>query len=1102
MNKRCALCGHPCASGVPDCPVCGGAAVLVPGAAFPGGLRVVGLVSLSPRAIVYRVESGGVPGEAALKVLRLPPSAQPVEALFPVARVRHPAVVETFGVGRGPDGLPFLLMAFLQGETLRAWLGREGPIQPPRAVDLAADVADGLAAVHGAGIVHGRIGADAVFVAKPAGRRGRVAARLLDFRPSLPTRARADDPVSFAGSPVGPETDLHALGDLVYESVAGVAPWHARQTDVPARRLVPMPLTLQCPDAAVPPRLDDLVTRLVLPPAGGPLPTAAGVARRLRGDGRQALAAVSRTTGRHPTVAVELWPAGSEFRGPLRDPVRLVRRVEQPMIEALLRDAADGRGTTLWLQGEEGAGLSTLGAQFLDLARARGFAAAGVSAAAPDPWGGVLEQFAIVPVPPRPEDVVAALAGDGMAGTRRALFLDDFESASPEAASILDLLCRRIEDRAVPLAVLVASRPPAPSPSGERMALHRAMGTVRGMGGVRPLARLPDRDVDILVESMCPLPCDAEVRSRVRVAADGNPHFAIRYLSHLASNGALVERDGLLSLAAGAPAGLPQDLADAVARRIQDLRERPGGPEALDVLVRIALLGPWAERDALRAMLLLEGAAEQVARLDDTLARLEAEGFVRQVPVQARRMLVMARPTDREVLAAGADVSAWTELVAAHVLRSVHDDNPGRVAVELGDHYERAGFPDHAVDCQVLAAGRALAEGRNAAAGERYLHAEALLDRLGDPDDPRWETVSVGLCEVLLLAGRPADAARRLERVRPHGDARGAERRLRLQALLDQCRGRRPEAREAWSLLAATSADPVGAADARMALARMALDDGRIDAARGWIVAVESGGVPAQSERVLGTLLLAKGRLAAAQGAVAEAFDLFGRALGVLTAPGDLPERSEALLERALLKLDLGHVDDAVDGFRTGVALCSQADYAAGRADHLTGLGRALALTGADEEGRRCVLRAMEVRERLGAPCGVARALVALAELALNRREPAIARQVGAKAAGLLADGGDVRAARQALLLLGQGCLAAGALDEAGRHLQACLLTVRAPQEVGVVLADAHVALARVRLRTGDADSARRHLLNAVVMFERLGLQHRAAEARALAAGE
>ena len=84
---------------------------------------------------------------------------------------------------------------------------------------------------------------------------------------------------------------------------------------------------------------------------------------------------------------------------------------------------------------------------------------------------------------------------------------------------------------------------------------------------------------------------------------------------------------------------------------------------------------------------------------------------------------------------------------------------------------------------------------------------------------------------------------------------------------------------------------------------------------------------------------------------------------------------------------------------------------------------------------------------------------------------------------------------------LGLVALASNALDEAGRHLQACLLTTRAPQDISVTLADAHVALARVRLEGGEVESAQRHLLNAVVMFERLGLPLRAGEARALAAG-
>lgn len=1103
MNKRCALCGHPCAVTDAVCPICGGTGVLVPGVALPGGIRIDRVLSLTPRAIVYRVTSGNAPGPAALKVLRAPHGGVPAETLFPVLRVRHPGVVQAHRAGRGPDDLPFVLMDLLEGDTLRAHLEREGPLDPAIARDVAADLADAVAALHGSGIVHGSLSADGILVTRSPGRHPRLLPRLLDFRPAAPVRSRADDPASFPGTPVGPETDVQALGGLLYQAVAGVAPWHARVTDVPARRVVPMPLTFVCPTRSVSPDFDDLISRLVLAPLPGRLPTAAGVVSRLRRrDPRlRSVPSLTRTTGRFATVAIPSWSTDSVFRGPLREPVRLARRVEQPILDGLLRDTSEGRGTTVWFQGEEGSGLTTLGLHFLDDARVRGFATAAASASAPGPWFKVAEVLK-VPAPPGDPDAIAGALLDAATAAPIAVFLDDFESADVEAAVILDRVCRRLEDGPTRLVVLVASRPLAPAPGGDRMALHRALGTVRGMSGIHVLAPLADRDVDILAESMCPFPCDAQVRARVRAVAGGNPLFVTRYLAHLVESGTLVVRDETLWMVPGADPGLPPDLAAAASGRTRRLRDVGGGEAALEVLARVALLEPWADLDALRALLVLEGAPARVAALDELLELLVREGFVRRVSVPARELLVMTRPPDREALTGLADVSAWTELVAAHVLRSVHDLDLGRIAEDLAGHYERGGFPDHGADCHLLAANRALREGRNAIAGERFQRAEALLEGLGDPEDARWEDVSFGLCEILTRAGRIPEAERRLGRGDARHDPAANERRRILHARLNEARGRLADAREAWALLEATSTVRVNGAQARVALALLDLGEGRPDLARGHLLQVEANGMDRLPERVQGLFLLAKGRLSASVGNVSEAFEQFARALGVLTAPSDVPDRARVLLERALLNLELGRADPALEDFRTGVALCAMTDCVGGLAGHLTGLGRVLARQGNEDEGRREILRAMVHRERLGAPAGVADVLVALGEMALDHGDTENARLLAQKAAGLVEKGGDVRVARRALLLLGYVAMTEGALQTAGRHVQSCLLTGRVSQEISVVLAEAHVVQARVRMRTGDADSARRHLMNAVVMFERLGLPLRAGEARALAAGE
>ncbi len=1096
MEKRCALCVRPCAPVEANCPVCGGAAVLSPGATLGARLRVIGLVSLSSRAIVYRAESPQTSRELVLKVLRNRFGDASPDVLFPVLRVHHRSVVEAVGAGRCVDGLPYLIMIRLAGESLREHLKREH-LSPSQARELAADLAEGLGALHEAGVIHGGLSVDCVFLEPPARLTGRLSARLLDFRPASPKRSRADDGGTFPGLPVGPETDLHALGNLVYEAMAGVVPWHARRTDIPARRHLPLPLRLQCPDLALPPAFDDLVSRLVLPLASGRLPSAAGIAARLRRvGGRSGAAARVPDSGRFSPVHSGPWSMPGEPIGFLREPVRLTRWAEMPLLERMLRDLREGRGSVAWLQCEAGGGSTTLGNLFLAAAGSRGLTTASVSASEPGPWARLLSQLgqevASPAIGPWVDGLLAATAAGGLA-----VFLDDFERADAESADVLDAVCRRLEDAGGRLALLVVSRPLPPSPSGERMALLRALGTVRGMGGFHVLSRLHDRDIDILVESMCPLPCDAELRARVRGVADGSPMFAVRYMRHLQETGCLIDREGTLALVRGVEPGLPADLAERLAQRIEALRGLPTGPAAVDVLVRVALLGPWADRDVLRAVLTLEGLGDQVAALDECLELLVREGILRRVTVRQRELLLLSRPCLREVLVIDPHVSVRLELAVAHVLRSVHDDSPARAAADLSEHYERAGYPDHALDAHLLAAARAVQDGRNAEAGDRFLRAESLLKRLGDPDDPRWDDVSAGLCELLILAGRDIEAERRLARV--HG-RENPDRRLALSARLAMLRGRLRDARDTWSLLAAAAATPEHGLEARISLAAMDLDEGRPDLARGRMLEVEQAVSGVCPERLQGLILLVRGRLAASHGSLAEAFELFARALGFLTAPVDLPDRAVALHERGMLHLDIGEDDAAIEGFRTGAALCRMGDFVDGEATLLAGLGRALARAGRGEEGQAAVLRAMQLRERLGVPAGVGRALVVRGELAFIRKDPATARQVILKGLRLLEDAGDVRSLRQAHLLLGQVEMAVGSSDAAARHLHACLLTARANQDISVVLAEAHIALARIRRGSGDLDSMHRHQMNAVVMFERMGLTLRASEARAIAA--
>jgi len=121
----------------------------------------------------------------------------------------HPNIATLYEVG-DEGGRTFLVSEFAPGETLKRVIAGQ-PMNPRRAVDLAAQIADGLADAHASDIVHGHLGPDAIIVT-PKGN-----AKILDFGFARWTRGGA----SRAGEGVDERADLRALGRLLFEMLTG-----------------------------------------------------------------------------------------------------------------------------------------------------------------------------------------------------------------------------------------------------------------------------------------------------------------------------------------------------------------------------------------------------------------------------------------------------------------------------------------------------------------------------------------------------------------------------------------------------------------------------------------------------------------------------------------------------------------------------------------------------------------------------------------------------------------------------------------------------------------------------------------------------------------
>ncbi len=119
---------------------------------------------------VYRARDDRLGREVAVKVLRaeVATDAERLRRFEQEARaagaLNHPQLLTVFDTGVH-DGAPYLVFELLEGETLRQRLAG-GALAARRALELAAGIAEGLAAAHEKGIVHRDLKPENVFVTK------------------------------------------------------------------------------------------------------------------------------------------------------------------------------------------------------------------------------------------------------------------------------------------------------------------------------------------------------------------------------------------------------------------------------------------------------------------------------------------------------------------------------------------------------------------------------------------------------------------------------------------------------------------------------------------------------------------------------------------------------------------------------------------------------------------------------------------------------------------------------------------------------------------------------------------------------------------------
>ncbi|MFG3603826.1 Stk1 family PASTA domain-containing Ser/Thr kinase [Micromonospora chersina] len=260
------------------------------GSLIDGRYRIRGRVARGGMATVYTATDERLERTVAVKIIHptQAPEARARMAGFvarftdeakTIARLTHPNVVAVYDQG-SHAGLPYLVMEYVRGRTLRDVLAERRRLTPDEALAIAEQMLAAIAAAHRAGLVHRDVKPENVLVAEaPTGGTTSLVdsvVKVADFGLARAVEASAEEengnqlmatvayvaPELVTQGHADPRTDVYSAGIVLFEMLTGRVPYDGdRPVEVAWQHVdrdVPAPSTLV---PALPPVLDALVAR-------------------------------------------------------------------------------------------------------------------------------------------------------------------------------------------------------------------------------------------------------------------------------------------------------------------------------------------------------------------------------------------------------------------------------------------------------------------------------------------------------------------------------------------------------------------------------------------------------------------------------------------------------------------------------------------------------------------------------------------------------------------------------------------------------------------------------------------------------------------------
>ena len=211
--------------------------------------RIVRKIGEGGMGAVYQAEHALIEKKIALKILFQDLTRRPdlvarfLQEAKSASRIGHENIIDISDFGQSPDGLVFIAMEYLDGQDLGKLLKQTGAMHWERARPILMQIAKGLRAAHGNGIIHRDMKPENVYLIQRDGRPDFV--KVLDF--GIAKIINADEaavraltqtgmifgtpeymsPEQAQGSPPDHRVDIYAVGCIMYHMLTGQVPFTA-----------------------------------------------------------------------------------------------------------------------------------------------------------------------------------------------------------------------------------------------------------------------------------------------------------------------------------------------------------------------------------------------------------------------------------------------------------------------------------------------------------------------------------------------------------------------------------------------------------------------------------------------------------------------------------------------------------------------------------------------------------------------------------------------------------------------------------------------------------------------------------------------------------